>query len=59
MADGEIKVGDVVRLKSGGPAMVVVEAILADGEEEHLACNWFDGSTVQSAIFPAACLTGA
>ena len=43
----EFKVGDIVRLKSGGPKMTV-EILLGDGE---LKCQWFDGSELQEARF--------
>lgn len=48
-------VGDVVRLKSGGPAMTASELRL-DG----WACDWFNQDDCRDAgIFPAACLVSA
>lgn len=48
-------VGDVVRLKSGGPAMTASE-LRPDG----WACEWFDFNDCRDAgIFPAACLMPA
>ena len=43
-----LKVGDVVKLKSGGPHMTVVGVI----SKELLMCNWFDGQTVKANHFP-------
>ncbi len=41
-----MKVGDVVQLKSGGPAMTV------EGERDGQTwCKWFDGPTVQEGAF--------
>ena len=37
MAQKEIKVGDVVQLKSGGPLMTVSEII-----SNKVKCEWFD-----------------
>lgn len=42
-----IKVGDVVRLKSGGPKMVVVYDNGCTGAE----CKWFDGPMVKNGWF--------
>jgi uncharacterized protein YodC (DUF2158 family) len=49
------KLGDVVRLKSGGPNMTV-QSIAADDDfavsKNDLTCQWFDDKKVlQSAIF--------
>ncbi len=41
------RVGDSVRLKSGGPAMSVFT--LLDGGE--CSCQWFDGSELKSGYF--------
>lgn len=41
-------VGDVVRLKSGGPKMTVTE----DADDNTVRCMWFDGSTPRSEVFP-------
>jgi uncharacterized protein YodC (DUF2158 family) len=51
----ELKVGDVVRLKSGGPDMTVVGVI----SKELLMCNWFDGQTVKASHFPHEALQKA
>lgn len=42
MGDQEIRVGSVVRLKSGGPLMTVSEVSLGVGGSEKQAwCDWF------------------
>jgi uncharacterized protein YodC (DUF2158 family) len=46
-------VGDVVRLKSGGPAMTVVLVGSNDGVPE-VICVWFAGSKTEQGTFPAA-----
>ncbi len=51
-----LKIGDVVRLKSGGPAMTVITKPDVDGEVE---CTWFvgaDATTSHGDCFPAAAL---
>jgi len=42
----EYKIGDKVKLKSGGPTMTVSEINFSD-----VSCQWFDGSKVMSATF--------
>lgn len=48
----ELKVGDVVRLKSGGPEMTVIEFPLkiAHGENDssRSICQWFDNDGKKS-----------
>lgn len=48
-------VGDVVRLRSGGPAMTVLDP----EENGEFWCAWFAEETLLSQDFPAACLTPA
>lgn len=45
-----VKSGDIVRLKSGGPAMTV-QSEMSDGT---LLCQWFVGQKVESAYFKEA-----
>ncbi|WP_192180042.1 YodC family protein [Mesorhizobium amorphae] len=44
------KVGDVVRLKSGGPSMTIDEVSAPDGELS-IWCIWFDKGTQKGAGF--------
>ena len=50
MAD-EIKAGDVVELKSGGPQMTV-NFVEDDSGSMIAACTWFEGPKKQSGRFP-------
>ena len=43
--------GDVVQLKSGGPAMTVTDA-----DPREAQCRWFDGSKNMVAVFPQGAL---
>lgn len=54
MAD-EIKAGDVVQLKSGGPAMTVAKAELWNGVMR-AHCEWFVDGKNQTGYFPATSL---
>jgi uncharacterized protein YodC (DUF2158 family) len=51
----ELKVGDVVHLKSGSQRMTV-EEIDDDG---NVSCVWFEGKRPQRGVFPAATLQKA
>ena len=44
--------GDVVQLKSGGPAMTVGRRVA----EDSIRCHWFDGATAKTEIFPTAAI---
>jgi uncharacterized protein YodC (DUF2158 family) len=48
------KIGDVVRLRSGGPAMTVKTEDDGDGQVE---CQWFEKRKAHSSWFPAKSLT--
>lgn len=45
----KFNVGDVVRLKSGGPAMTVSEVVVQN--PIIVICMWFSGSEIKSAGF--------
>lgn len=47
-----MKVGDVVQLRSGGPAMTVESTI---GGSECM-CMWFEGTTLRKKAFPTEAL---
>jgi uncharacterized protein YodC (DUF2158 family) len=51
MANGGIKVGDIVQLKSGGPNMTVTGF-----NEEYAVCAWFDGNDNKNGAFPVNAL---
>jgi uncharacterized protein YodC (DUF2158 family) len=56
MAD-EIKVGDVVVLKSGGPDMTVNSIGKKQYEDYDSAwCSWFDGKKATNNVFPLTSL---
>lgn len=46
MQENEFKIGDVVRLKSGGPTMTVNK--IWEDSEYRIGCVWFDDSNKQS-----------
>lgn len=49
-----IKIGDVVRLKSGGPSMTVTHT--GNAHETRCSCSWFAGNEAMSGKFPADAL---
>ena len=53
----KFELGDVVRLKSGGPSMTIVNA--ADNSSASYHCAWFIGGGVQHGSFPPECLVKA
>jgi uncharacterized protein YodC (DUF2158 family) len=52
----DIRPGDVVQLKSGGPTMSVAR-IEDQGGVLSARCKWLDGNKKQSREFPVARLT--
>jgi len=58
MAKSRFQVGDVVKLKSGGPEMTVEEAV-SDGERDGYRCQWFAGKKLEGGWFPEAGLEPA
>ena len=57
----EIKKGDVVKLKSGGPLMTVenIGAYEATGGQPGAYCVWFEQGKEYSKVFDPAVLTPA
>ena len=45
------KVGDQVKLNSGGPVLTVEKA-----EAGKVVCQWFDGKKARKAEFPTCCV---
>jgi uncharacterized protein YodC (DUF2158 family) len=56
MSKTEIKVGSVVRLKSGSPAMVVQSTFDDAGGQPVARCAWFDESKPMTEKFAVASL---
>ena len=52
----EFKKGDVVRLKSGGPRMTVVDlgSFRPTGPEDGVKCQWFDAGRRTEEVFDSA-----
>jgi uncharacterized protein YodC (DUF2158 family) len=48
----EIKAGDVVMLKSGGPKMPVSEIGKDSLGNMRVWCDWFEGSKMEQGVFP-------
>jgi uncharacterized protein YodC (DUF2158 family) len=59
MENGKLKIGDVVRLKSGGPRMTVVNIDSDDGVEKanYLWFPYIDAEMTSEEIIPTVCLT--
>jgi uncharacterized protein YodC (DUF2158 family) len=51
----EIKVGEVVRLKSGGP-MMTVKKVEQFNSVMSANCDWFEGSEPKYGMFPVTSL---
>ena len=49
----EYSVGDLVKLRSGGPVMTVQEVF----GDESVRCQWFAGAKANSELFPVDSLT--
>lgn len=59
-------IGDIVRLKSGGPPMTVVQLPAVDlpsppplPGDDQFVCNWFEGKRHYQKSFPAEALEAA
>jgi uncharacterized protein YodC (DUF2158 family) len=53
-----LKIGDVVRLKSGGPQMTVDQLGTREGQEI-VRCVWFEGTSKKTGTFPPVTLESA
>jgi uncharacterized protein YodC (DUF2158 family) len=57
---GEFKAGDVVRLKSGGPAMTIEEiGRYGVSKTEGAKCVWFEGTKPKEEVFALLTLAKA
>jgi len=54
----EIKKGDEVKLKSGGPIMTVQDIgdYVTAGIEDGISCIWFEGKDIKEKVFDRATL---
>ncbi|MCQ4277353.1 YodC family protein [Stutzerimonas degradans] len=50
MSEATFNVGDIVKLKSGGPDMTVQQVF--DNESKTHACQWFAGKKLEVGRFP-------
>lgn len=49
--------GDVVQLKSGGPAMTISEVLMEYGNfKGNYRCKWFKGASNEASVFEEATL---
>jgi uncharacterized protein YodC (DUF2158 family) len=55
----EFNIGDIVKLKSGGPDMTVKEVLanLADQFNGSYRCQWFAGKKLDVGVFPQESLS--
>lgn len=61
-SDDKLKVGDVVRLKSGGPRMTVDnfgEQSIDQTQRGLVHCQWFEGKKLMRSAFAASALAVA
>ena len=53
--DNTFNVGDIVKLKSGGPDMTVKELVTSIGSggfDGKYRCQWFAGKKLDNGVFP-------
>lgn len=55
----DLQVGDVVKLKSGGPKMTIekIAVFQMGGSKEEAKCVWFEGNSQRSHLFALEVLT--
>ena len=47
----DLKIGDVVQLKSGGPVMTIAEIRDYSSSRDGALCEWFDDKEKKNAVF--------
>ncbi len=48
----QLKAGEIVRLKSGGPEMTIEEiSRWHESSKDQAKCTWFNGGKIESKIF--------
>jgi uncharacterized protein YodC (DUF2158 family) len=52
----QFETGSPVQLKSGGPAMSVMECLGGGYEGGAYRCQWFSGTTLKEGLFPGLSL---
>ena len=52
----QFKPGDIVKLKSGGPAMTVTQIVTTDRGRLQVWCKWFDDNRLTENFFPPEAL---
>jgi uncharacterized protein YodC (DUF2158 family) len=52
MDNQELQIGDVVKLKSGGPALTVTDS----QDDAEVMCVWYDGRDFSQRVFPTGAL---
>jgi len=55
------EIGDIVRLRSGGPSMVVVQLPMVNLPDSpgEFGCTWFEGKRLHRSSFPLQALEAA
>ena len=51
----KFKIGEIVYLNSGSPAMTVIAMSMADPDNPMVTASWLDGTSLNSATFPPEC----